>query len=46
MISKQYATGLALLVMSVCSRGPIWLDLIVGVVGAVMVWTDKEAGRG
>lgn len=42
MISKQYVTGLALLVISVCSHGPIWLDLIAGVVGAVMMWTDKE----
>lgn len=44
-VSKRYATGLALIVIAVCSHGPLWLDLIALAIGAWMTLTDKEEGR-
>lgn len=45
-VSKQYATGLALVVISVCSQGPRWLDLIVAAIAIWLILTDKEVGNG
>ena len=42
MITKQFLLGLTCTVMGYCGNGPAWANLLVGLLGVYLLWTEKD----